>query len=378
MALVMWAAVGTRVGAADLAFQHPGILHTRADLERIRRHVAAGAEPWRTAFEQFAANPYSRADYPIEGGFEHVTRDPKTNLHNTELWHDCNAAYQNALMWAITGDAAHAAKSADILRAWAGKLKVIDGHDKHLAAGLYGFKFVNAAEILRYTYPKFTAADAEACRRMFLEAFYPVVKDFATFANGNWDGACMKMIMATGVYCDDRAMFDRAVEYYRNGSGNGRLTHYVINDTGQCQESGRDQAHTQLGLGLLAECCEIAWHQGIDLYGEADNRLLEGYEYTARYNLGHDDVPFAPHTDTTGKYVHRAISPDGRGKLRAVWEIAYNHYHNRRRLEMPYTKRVIERMFPEGPGFQADHPGFGTLLFDESPMPVPSTRAAAR
>src|SRR4051812_28530961 len=94
---------------AAAPFQHPGILHSRADLERIRRHVAAGGEPWRTAFEQFSANEWSRSDYHIEGGFEAVTRDPQVNVHNTELWHDCNAAYQNALMWAITGDEAHAA-----------------------------------------------------------------------------------------------------------------------------------------------------------------------------------------------------------------------------------------------------------------------------
>ena len=40
-------------------------------------------------------------------------------------------------------------------------------------------------------------------------------------------------------------MFDRAVDYYSNGSGNGRLTHYVFNDAGQCQESGRDQVNQQ-------------------------------------------------------------------------------------------------------------------------------------
>ena len=56
------------------------------------------------------------------------------------------------------------------------------------------------------------------------------------------------------------------------------MTHYIINEEGQCQESGRDQQHTQLGLGCLAEACEVGWRQGVDLYGAADNRLLRGYE----------------------------------------------------------------------------------------------------
>jgi hypothetical protein len=178
-------------------------------------------------------------------------------------------------------------------------------------------------------------------------------------------------MMAIGVFCDDRAMYDRSVEYFKNGSGNGRLTHYVINETGQCQESGRDQPHTQLGLGLLAEMCEIAWHQGDDLYGEADNRLLKGFEYTARYNLG-GEVPFVTFTDTTGKYTATKISSQGRGRLRPTYELVWNHYANRRGLDAPFTKRAAETMRPEGGGFGSDQTGFGTLLFSR-PRATPPT-----
>src|SRR5207253_3391650 len=103
---------------------------------------------------------------------------------------DANAAYQNALMWCVTGDEAHARKAVEILNAWGRTLKKMDGRDVHLAAGLNGFKFVNAAELIRHTYPKWPAADVDQFRRMLREAVYPPIKDFATFANGNWDGAC--------------------------------------------------------------------------------------------------------------------------------------------------------------------------------------------
>jgi hypothetical protein len=298
----------------------------------------------------------------LRGPFETVTRDPRGSPHNNEMIVDGNATYQNALMWCITGDEAHAQKAIEILNAWAYALKEITGKDQHLAAGLNGFKFVNAAELMRATYPKWQTKDIGQCERMFKSAIYPVIKDFATFANGNWDAACLKTMMGIAVFCDDREMFDRAVNYFRNGSGNGRLTHYVINDTGQCQESGRDQSHTQLGLACLAEACEIAWNQGADLYGEADNRLLKGFEYTARYNLGHD-VSFVSCTDTTGKYRHQKISEQARGRFRPVFEMVWNHYHYRRGLDAPFTKEVVEKLRPEGAAFGSDHPGFGTLLF---------------
>ena len=350
-------------------FVHPGLLHGRADLERMKQKVAAGEEPWKAGFEKLRDHPQSRSDWKLRGPFETVTRDPRASLHNTEMVLDANAAYQNALMWCVTRDEAHARKAVEILNAWGRTLRKMDGRDVQLGAGLNGFKLVNAAELIRSTYPQWEAADIGQFRRMLREAVYPPIKDFATFANGNWDGACLKTMMAIGVFCDDRVMFDRAVDYYYNGAGNGRLTHYVFNEAGQCQESGRDQAHAQLGLGLLAEVCEIAWHQGLDLYGAADNRLLRGFEYTARYNLG-QDVPFVAHTDTTGKYVHTAISAQGRGRLRPIYEMVWNHYQNRRGVEAPYTtytKRAAEKVRPEGAAQGSDHPGFGTLLFSLPP-----------
>jgi hypothetical protein len=272
------------------------------------------------------------------------------------------------MMWCITGDEAHARKAVEILDAWGDKLRKINGHDAILAAGLYGFKFVNAAELMRYTYPKWKADKVARFQLMLREAIYPTIRDFATFANGNWDAACIKTMIAIGVFCDDRAMFDHAIDYYRNGKGDGRLTHYVINEAGQCQESGRDQQHTQLGLGALAEACEVAWNQGVDLYGEADNRLLKGFEYTAKYNLG-SDVPFVAEVDTTGTYRHKVISTIGRGKLRPVYEMVLNHYQNRRGIAAPFTKQAAERVRPEGPAFGADQIGFGTLLFTRDAMP---------
>lgn len=356
----------TRPATAQV-FVHPGLLHGRTDLELIKRKVAAGEEPWKSGFERLRMHEQSRADWRVRGPFEIVSRDPRGSLHDAEMVQDGNAAYQNALMWCIAGDEAHAKKAIEILNAWGYKLKKMEGRDVQLAAGLDGFKFVNAAELLRHTYPNWPAQDVRQFQTMLKEAVYPPIKDFATFANGNWDGACIKTMMAIGVFCDDREMFDRAVDYFKTGSGNGRLTHYIINETGQCQESGRDQQHTQLGLGQLADACEVGWHQGLDMYGAADNRLLAGFEYTAKYNLG-NDLPFIADVDTTGKYKHKIISTEGRGRLRPIYEMVWNHYQNRKGIKAPYTQQAAEKIRPEGAGFNADHPGFGTLLFSRPPV----------
>ena len=346
---------------ADFAFVHPGLLQSREDLERMKMAVAAKAEPIFSGYEIFQTNAQSQSDYKMRGPLAMVGRNPTVGQGAYDS--DANAAYQCAVMWCITGDIAYASKSKEIINAWSATLKSVTGRDAVLMAGLGPFKMINAAEILRYTDAGWSQVEIQQTEKHFREVVYPVIQDFAPFANGNWDTAAIKTMMAIGVFCNDRAMFECALRYYVNGAGDGRLTHYIINETGQCQESGRDQQHTQLGLAHLGDCCEIAWHQGLDLYGYDDNRLLKGFEYTARYNLG-KEVPFVETLDRTGKYHHTMISTNGSGRFRAVFEEIYNHYVNRMGISAAFTQRAAERIRPEGAGLPgADHVGFGTLLF---------------
>ena len=347
----------------SVPFVHPGLLHSSADLSRLKKMVAQSVEPWRSGFEPLRRHPQSQSDWRLAGPVAEVDRF-KPSCRQFDL--DGNAAYQNALLWCLTGGEAHAKKAVQILNAWSGTLQQFGGRDKILGASLGGFKYVNAAELIRYTYPGWSPAEVRRFEQMLRRAVYPAIQDFATFANGNWDTGCIKTMLAMGVFCEDRVLFNRALDYYRTGSGNGRLTHYVINEAGQCQESGRDQQHAQLGLAHLAEACEIAWNQGVDLYSFADNRLLRGFEYTAQYNLGHP-VPFTSCTDTTGKYKAKAISTERRGELRPIYEMVWNHYTNRRGLPAPFTRQAAEKIRPESAAQGADHPGFGTLLFSRRP-----------
>lgn len=347
--------------ARSQSFVHPGILHSREDLERMKKAVAAKEEPIYGGYQVFIQNPASQYDYKMQGPTAAVGRNPTVGQGTYDS--DANAAHQNAVMWAITGDKRYADKAIGIVNAWSATLKSITGRDAVLMAGLGPFKMVNAAEILRYTNAGWKEADVQQTEKHFKEVIYPVLKNFAPFANGNWDAAAIKTVMAVAVFCNDRPMFESALRYYVNGHGNGRLTHYVINEEGQIQESGRDQGHTQLGIGMLAESCAIAWNQGLDLYAYAGNRLLKGFEYVAKFNLG-NEVPFTEWLDRTGKYHHTAIARQDRGPLRAVYEQVYNHYVNRIGLSAPFTQQAAEKLRPEGPGKPgADHPGYGTLYF---------------
>ena len=123
---------------------------------------------------------------------------------------------------------------------------------------------------------------------------------------------------------------------------NGSIPMY-FNDFGECQENGRDQGHTQMGICYLSCCCEIAWKQGIDIYSTLDNRLFKGFEYTSKFMLG-NDVPYQPYRSVDGTYDYKTISLQGRGRFAPIYEIPYHHFHDRMKMEMPYTKQAIEKI----------------------------------
>jgi hypothetical protein len=362
--LFCYAAIGE---AVSKPFVHPGLLHSAADLDRMRTNVAQGIEPWAGAWRAFTnGNRWIATDYkprPLEVVGRGVGSTGQANISG-----DCTAAYYNAIAWMITGEERFARKSVEIMNAWSYECREINGKDAVLCAGIYGYKLLNAAEIIRATYKEWPEKDVEQFKHLMRDVFYPIIADFATFANGNWDAAAELTMISMGVFLDDRAMFDRAARYYLAGSGDGSLLYYIINDTGQLQETGRDQQHSQLGIGLLSCVAETAWHQGVDLYGAYDNRLLKGFEYTARYNLG-EEVPFTATHDRTGKYNHQKASERGRPDLQ-IYEMVFNHYSNRVGIPVPYTAKVAAAQRPES--LAVDQVGGGTLLFS-----LPEYKAAA-
>ena len=102
---------------------------------------------------------------------------------------------------------------------------------------------------------------------MVINIWYPVITDWTPRYNGNWDAANGQTIMCIGIFLDRRDIFDKACKQLTDGDSNGSIKNYFY-ENGQCQESGRDQQHVQMGLAFLACAAEIAM--------EPKNRLIWG------------------------------------------------------------------------------------------------------
>jgi hypothetical protein len=348
-------------GSVQAAFVHPGLMSSAWELEYMKKQVAGGAQPWKTAFDKLKAsgsaslsyNPGPRATISCGSGGS----DDQGCGKETE---DSHAVYAHALMWAATGDERYAAKCASILDAYANTVKAHGGSNAPLQIGWTGGGFLRAAEILRYTYPKWDKSHVDAFSKMFNAAYLPLIENFDKYNyNGNWDAVMIEVMISLAVFDDNQALFDKAVIRY-----NKRLPAYIyakedgpvpvkpdssltksIADLwygqktyvdGLSQETCRDLRHVQHGIAGLIQTAETAFKQGVDLYKTNGNRLLLGQEYHAQFVLGAK----APSNICGGNVSNTEAMPN--------WEIAYNHYHNWMKLDMPRSGEVIAKHSPDG------------------------------
>ncbi|MFD5267683.1 alginate lyase family protein [Streptomyces sp. NPDC058335] len=370
--------------ARGSGYAHPGLLHTGADLDRMAAKVKAGAAPYAAGFAKLAANRHAQSGWTANPQAT-VYRGAGSPQNYAILYNDVHAAYQNALRYHVDGDTAHADTAVAILNSWSGRLTSLEGSaDRFLAAGLYGYQIANAAELVRDR----DDFELDRFRTMLTTVFAPLSESFLENHNNavvtnywtNWDLTAMACVLATGIFCDDEARVGRVVEYFENGAGLGSVRNAipVVGEDGLAEwlEAGRDQGHALLGVGLMGTVCEMAWNQGIDLYGYDDSRFLKGAQYVAKWSLG-GDVTYTANTREkgavggwSGTETAADAAPVDPTMTRPVWAMIANHYTRRRGLSAPYLTRIAAKAAPEGGGGDYgpnsggyDQLGFGTLAF---------------
>lgn len=365
-------------------FAHPGALHTQADFDRMKAKIAASAEPWKTSFDQLSTSPYAQTGWG-PGPAQYINRGAPARNNYTRSQMDAQAIYELSLRWKLTGDVAYANQAVVIANAWSSMLLGITGDSNFaLASGICGYLFATGGEILS-TYPGWPAAQKQAYKDMMMRVFYPANQEFLWRHNGapsnsagnthyrlNWDADNMASMGAIGILCDNRAVYQQALDFFKFGSGNGRVERaawYIHPDgTAQTEESGRDQAHNQGGWYAMGLLCQMAWNQGDDLFGYDNNRVLRAYEYSAKYNSG-NDVSWVYHRNTDLTYTE-TLSGSVRGTyVYPAWELVYNHYANVKGIAAPWCKIAMNQIRPEGfPGPRStpsaqDHLGLGSLTY---------------
>lgn len=358
---------------ASAGFNHPGILNTETDFQRMREKVTQEEEPWSSGWEAMIGDSYShlgRNPRPLE-----TLRRGGAGQNFAQIFGDIWTAHASVIRWKVTGDAAYADQAVRFLNAWSYTLTGLAGDSSVALTGLYAYQLANIAEILK-TYDGWPEEDREQMADMLINVFYPMNHYFLRDHNGscishywaNWDLANIASAMAIGIYTDREDLYQEGLDYLYEGMGNGALDHLLFyrhpGNMGQYQESGRDQGHTTLGMALFGAIAKMAWNQGDDVFAYNNYQLLAISEYIAKSNLK-EEVPFKPYNNCDN--VNQTVVASGTHS-RPGWALIANHYENRVGIAAPWSRKMADQLAPEYRD-GGDQLPWGTLTESLDPFP---------
>ncbi|MEO7309275.1 MAG: alginate lyase family protein [Chitinophagaceae bacterium] len=353
-------------------FKHPGILNSREQLSFIKKKLKNGEEPWKTAFKQLRESPFSSSNYqPKPYDVVDCGSYNKPNVGCDQQAQDGMAVYCNALMYCFTNDENYAKKALSIIDAWANTYQKNTSSNARLLVSWTAPWIANGAELLKYEYPGWKKENENQVNKLF-DKFLPYVMD-ETMPGNNWVQSAIEANFAIAVFKDDKPLFDKAVERWKT-----RVRTYIYESTdgdkpintpgkseketentwkqttsgtvyinGLAMESCRDLGHLNLGFNSMMYSAETAFQQNIDLFSLEQKRLTDFMELHGSWMTGAVKVPA---NICDGFIVAKRGDKDGitppMGGGESAWEIAYSHLHDRLKIFLPYTKKMIEDKRP--------------------------------
>ena len=404
-------------------FVHPGGLHTQEDFDRIKDLLAKGDPTITAAVKVLTQAAYAQSTAgtsPVQT----IVRGGGKGENYINAARGATIAYQNALVWKITGNKANASHAINVLMQWANTTKGIGGDSNYaLAAGLYGYQFAQAAELLR-DYEGWAPERFEQFRQWMLQVWYPSAMGFLRGRNGTWEnvgkwwqapghywsnwGLCNALcVMSIGVLCDDVFIYNQGLSYMKydqvgtftdprtaNPILNDGLTEFMGNlvvtvtntpanlkassygTIGQMQESGRDIGHATMAAGLAIDIAHMAWNQGDDLFSFMDNRLAAGIEFVAAQTQNIEGLPWTNYKYGSGGIYYTdnrcwtMTDPALGNQIRPYWGTVIGHYQGVLGKDMPYSEMAYANLIKNGPdgGGQGstsggyDHLGYSVLM----------------
>lgn len=312
-------------------FVHPGIPFTKGDLDLLKANITK--EPWLSAYNSFRNNGRSRLSYGMQGPFVEVGRSP--DINRTQWQSDMVAIHNLAFMWIFTGDSAYARKATNMVDAWAVTNTVWSGGESMLDLGDYARYYVTGADILRGTFPGWTAANTAHVKNWLEKVIWPASWVPWPLRDHNKGAIQLEIALSVAAFLDDKTKWDQAVEVYRMDAGGGLRNSLP---EGEVADAGRDD-HWHAQMDALIWDAEVAWKQGVDLFAEMDNRLLAVAELYNHYAIDPTGLSYIPFGGYSAYYTNWGI-PTGARRQAPYNNITKAAYSLRKGIATPYTDQM--------------------------------------
>lgn len=326
---------GTTPGVVTNGINHPAMMTTLADLQRLKAHVAEGEQPWSQELQRMKAlvertgrairNP--GRDNDVGGGALVYCGSSNKNQAGTAKVVACDwpvedgiDAYTFALLGYLTGEAAYSESALDYLESWTNPKNFAGfdpaGSNAPLQHGWTIPWYANAAELLRYTYPGWRAEHTTATVA-FVERMLPLVEKDNQGAPNNWLHSRIEAHIAAAIFLSDQDMLGTAIERWQTHT---RSYVYIDADAGtpvlpsssqlatrgkaawltpkfvagMTMETCRDFNHQELGMRSIFNSLAMVSNQEQDMLAGNDNRerlvtFLEFMPVLAQARQDHPD-----------------------------------------------------------------------------------------
>ena len=154
--------------APVLAADHPGGLHSQAQIDAVKLNIQQNIQPWKDAFDELIV----KADESLTHSSQAVQdfyapgyySDPEGSIAAKRLIHeDASAAYFCALAYQLdesAGRTQYADKAVELLNSWAAINETVSGTDGNEYMCTGGIGLIHAAELV-WNYDGWDLADRD-------------------------------------------------------------------------------------------------------------------------------------------------------------------------------------------------------------------------
>lgn len=272
-------------------FEHPGGLHSRNQLELVRRKIDASAEPWATACKALLGQareglkhaPKAVANFNVPGYYV----DPEGHSKaKSELSADAWTAYSCAIAYQLMRNeerTTFADKAIQILTAWSTTNTKVSNHDGDLSMAYVGVGLVFAAELIT-DYTGWNTEQRTLFSKWLTTVYLKSCTNIAPRAN-NWGDWGILGCCASHYFLNDAKGLDDDIVEIRT-----KIDNEIEADGHMPKETGRGKNgiwYTYFALAPLTAACQISENaRSVDLFhykGRDGAGIEQALDYLFRY-----------------------------------------------------------------------------------------------
>ena len=307
--------------------QHPGTILGPKQYQRIPSH-AKGIDKLKVEIAKWTGpNTLTTLDIGPSGN----------GLGHNELVGDCMQSYRLVLLFLATNDVQAASNAASIIMSWSTNCKEAKGSNIPLELAWATTVLTRSAEILKYKWSGWTAHHDTQFNNFLNSLAIPNLlsrfKEIERWRN-NWILTILEALIQIYIFQNNITKLNSVISDYIRIAPTT-----FIGSLGQNTEITRDLVHSQFQLCSHIQIAEMLFHQGFPTF--YDKRLLKSIEYHASILNGKIPIEL------------NGITLKDVWLMPSSWEIAFNHFVNRKKEVLPETTRLLQkpRHRPEGMAF---------------------------